>query len=323
MPIDMHAHWMPKALYDLMRQRTEPPKIPVDTGKFDTPESRVAEMDAHGFDRGVLSLSPVGGVDSLPLADALPLCRAFNDATAAACSAYPDRFSGFALLPSADMGAMVAEFERAMDLPGMVGAVLPGDGFLSLRRAERFRPVFEAANARSALFLVHHGPISDEPEPYRPDLSDNPTARRGTLEMQAHLSSNMVTFCMTDFLNAYPHVTVISHNLGGNLSFEIERLDHRYMMDRPEEVLPSKQVRAAHMLVDCNSFGPRAIEMAAAVYGAEKIVCGTDGTTFGMDWTRRAVAETRLSEAEKQGILDGNAAAVIARANRPTAAVAR
>src|SRR5919205_390427 len=97
-----------------------------------------------------------------------------STASAAACRAYPDRYAGFALLPSADVSAMLDELERMLAKPGMVGAVLPGDGFLSLRRAERFRPLFEAANARNVLFLVHHGPIADDPEPYRPDMSDNP-----------------------------------------------------------------------------------------------------------------------------------------------------
>jgi aminocarboxymuconate-semialdehyde decarboxylase len=319
MPIDMHAHWMPKALHEALRARTDPPMARTDDRRFDTAETRVAEMDEHGFTRGVLSLSPVGGIDSLPLADALPLCRTFNDATAAACSAYPDRLSGFAFLPSADLGAMVDELERALALPGMVGAVLPGDGFLSLRRAEKFRPLFELGNDRGVLFLVHYGRLADDPEAPRPELSDNPGARRGTLDMQARISSNMITFCMTDFLDPYPNVTVISHNLGGNIPFEIERMDHRTLMDRPHEELPSKQIREARLLVDCNSFGARAIELAVGVYGADKIVCGSDGTGFGMDWTRRAIAEARISEAEKQMILDGNATAALARANRPSA----
>jgi predicted TIM-barrel fold metal-dependent hydrolase len=325
MPTDMHAHWMPRALAEALSERTDPPMGRTSNGgapRFDTAESRLAEMDEHGFHRGVLSLSPAGGIDSLPLEEALPLCRVFNDATAAACRAYPDRYSGFALLPSADIGAMVDEFERAMAYPGMVGAVLPGDGFLSLRRAEKFRPIFQVGDARGALFLVHYGGLADDPQAPRPDLSDNGGVRRGTLDMQARISSNMITFCMTDFLDAYPNVTVISHNLGGNIPFEIERLDHRGMMDRPNEELPSKRIRAARMLVDCNSFGPRAIEMAVAVYGAEKIVCGTDGTSFGMDWTRRAVAAARISESEKQAILDGNAAAALAHANRPAATAA-
>jgi predicted TIM-barrel fold metal-dependent hydrolase len=217
---------------------------------------------------------------------------------------------------------MLDELERMLAKPGMVGAVLPGDGFLSLRRAERFRPLFEAANARGALFLIHYGKLADDPDAPRPDLSDNGGVRRGTLDMQARISSNMITFCMTDFLDDYPNVTVISHNLGGNIPFEIERLDHRSMIDRPNDELPSKRIRAARLLVDCNSFGPRAIEMAVAVYGADKIVCGTDGTSFGMDWTQRAMAEARISEAEKEAILEGNAAAALAGAGRPAAAAA-
>jgi predicted TIM-barrel fold metal-dependent hydrolase len=318
MPIDMHAHWRPKALHDALRERFDTPSARPDAGRFDTAETRLAEMDEHGFTRGVLSLSPVGGIDSLPVKEAVPLCRTFNDATAAACSAYPDRFSGFAFLPSADLSAMMDELERALALPGMVGAVLPGDGFLSLRRAEKFRPVFEMANERGVLFLVHYGRLADDPDAPQADLSDNAGARRGTLDMQARISSNMITFCMTDFLEPYPNVTVISHNLGGNIPFEIERLDHRTLMDRPHEELPSKQIREARILVDCNSFGSRAIEMAVAVYGADKIVCGSDGTGFGMNWTRRAIAEARISEAEKQMILDDNAAKALARANRPS-----
>ena len=78
----------------------------------------------------------------------------------------------------------------------------------------------------------------------------------------------MITFCLTDFLSEYPAVTVISHNLGGNMPFEIERMDHRALVDRPGEELPSSRVREAPILVDCNSFGPRGVEMAVAVYGA-------------------------------------------------------
>ena len=68
------------------------------------------------------------------------------------------------------------------------------------------------------------------------------------------------------------------HNLGGNIPYEVERMDHRSMLDTPEEELPSSRFRRAKVYVDCNSFGPRAIEAAVALYGAERIVCGTDGS---------------------------------------------
>jgi len=65
--------------------------------------------------------------------------------------------------------------------------------------------------------------------------------------------------------------------------------------------------------VDCNSFGPRAIEAAVALYGAERIVCGTDGSAFGVDWTRKALVDARIGEAAREQILHGNAAAMMAR----------
>jgi predicted TIM-barrel fold metal-dependent hydrolase len=65
--------------------------------------------------------------------------------------------------------------------------------------------------------------------------------------------------------------------------------------------------------VDCNSFGPRAIEAAVALYGADRIVCGTDGSAFGVDWTRKALADAQISEEAREQILTRNAAAMIAR----------
>ena len=103
----------------------------------------------------------------------------------------------------------------------------------------------------------------------------------------------MVTLCLTDFLADYPDVMVVVHNLGGNIPYEVERMDHRCLLDTPDEELPSSRFRKAKVYVDCNSFGPHSIEAAVRLYGAERIVCGTDGTEFGCDWTGKALAEAR------------------------------
>ncbi len=310
MSIDMHAHWMPQELQAALRGSG------AGDGRVDTPEARLAEMDVQGFSHSILSRSPAQAVENLPVEEALPLCRSFNDATAAACSAYPERFSGFAALPNVDMEVMIEEFERAMDNPGMVGAVLPSDGFLSLRRAEKFRPLLRAANERGAMFLVHYGRLAGNENAWPTEFSDNPAPRRGTIDMQARLSQNMITFCLTDLLADYPNVVIVSHNLGGNIPFEIERMDHRTIVDRPDEELPSKRIRETPILVDCNSFGPRAIELAVAAYGADKVVCGSDGTSFGMEWTNRAVSEARITDTEKEMIRQGNAEAALSRVGR-------
>ena len=50
-----------------------------------------------------------------------------------------------------------------------------------------------------------------------------------------------------------------------------------------------------------------------SLYGAERIVCGTDGTEFGCDWTRKALAEAQIGEEAREHILHRNAAAMLAR----------
>jgi hypothetical protein len=71
--------------------------------------------------------------------------------------------------------------------------------------------------------------------------------------------------------------------------------------------------RRAKVYVDCNSFGPRAIEAAVRLYGAERIVCDTDGTEFGCELTNKALAEAEVGEDARAKILHRNAAAMLSR----------
>ena len=336
MTIDMHSHWFPAKLADAFRQRKTRPMIHTKADGIEYMESmfsaplrteqldkRIAEMDRTGVERGVISLTTVFGVEGLPAEEALPLCRINNDGLSEICAKYPTRFSALASLPVGDIAAAIAEFERAMKLQGMVGCLLPGDGFLSLKRAERFKPLLEVIDRYHALALVHYGKTANDADPIKVDSSDNGHPRVGTLDMQARLSQNMITFCLTDFMKSFPHMTMLSHNLGGNIPFEIERMDHRTMIDLPPGTeLPSKKFRAAPVLVDCNSLGSRAIELATEVYGSDKIVFGSDGTGFGMEWTQKAINDARISEADREAIRHGNAAAAIAKVRRPLSVAA-
>jgi predicted TIM-barrel fold metal-dependent hydrolase len=212
------------------------------------------------------------------------------------------------------MAAAAAEFERALGLPGVIGTQLPGNFFLTRDDAEAARPLLAVANRHKAAIFIHHGPRPGDAFPKFAGGTDNIRRRNGTLDMQASLSSVMVTLCMTDLLADYPDATVVVHNLGGNIPYEVERMDHRCLLDTPDEELPSARFRrAAAVYVDCNSFGPRAIEAAVRLYGAERIVCGTDGSAFGVDWTRKALEEAEIGPEAREAILHRNAAAIMAR----------
>ena len=328
--IDMHAHWRPAEVADALRARTREPRIvrnqdgaemlnsrygeePLSKA-FDDVDFQLARMDRQGVTTSVLSLlGSFCWIEGQPLEVSGPLCRTVNDRLSRICQEHPGRFAAYAALPLTDIAAAAAELDRALGLPGMVGAQIPGNGFLTRKDAEAMRPLLEVANRHRAILFIHHGPRPGDPFPKVTRDTDNARRRNGTLDMQASLSSVMVTLCMTDYLAPYPDVMIHVHNLGGNIPYEVERMDHRCLLDTPKEELPSARFRRAKVYVDCNSFGPRAIEAGVHLYGAERIVCGTDGSEFGCDWTFKAIAEAQIGEEAREQILHRNASAMLSR----------
>jgi predicted TIM-barrel fold metal-dependent hydrolase len=309
--IDMHAHWRPAELADALRARTG--EEPLATA-FDDVDFHLDRMQRQGVEMSVLSLlGSFCWIEAQPLDVSVPLCRTVNDRLSALCQEHPGRFAAYAALPLTDISAAAAEFARALELPGIIGAQLPGNAFLTRDDAEAMRPLLEVANRHRAVLFIHHGPRPGDAFPKVSGDTDNARRRNGTLHMQASLSSVMVTLCLTDYLAAYPDARIHVHNLGGNIPYEVERMDHRCLLDTPNEELPSARFRKAGVYVDCNSFGSRAIEAAVSLYGAERIVCGTDGTEFGCDWTRKALADAQIGDEAREQILHRNASAIIAR----------
>ena len=54
-------------------------------------------------------------------------------------------------------------------------------------------------------------------------------------------------------------------------------------------------------------------DRAVRLYGADRIVCGTDGTEFGVGWTRDALAGADIGVEAREQLLHGNAGGLIAR----------
>lgn len=330
MAIDLHAHYVPAAVAEFLRGRRITPRIATaaDGGEtlfipggslqfhdgYTDLEERLAFMDRIGVRRQVLSLPGLFGIDSLPRQECEQALRAFNDAVAAACRQYPDRFLGLAALPFADMEASLAEYRRCREELGLVGAILPNNAFATLEHAQAMVGLFREADRLGAHFFIHPGRRPDEAvrlaEPGAAAPTDNPMARRA-LDVQANVGQAMVTLLFTDFLDAFPKVSVHVANLGGTLPAVVERMDHTVKARGLQMPLPSQQMRRVY--VDCSSLGPRMIELAVALYGADRVVLGTDCPIFRSDWTIDAIREARLSDAEREAILQGNASALLSR----------
>ncbi len=331
MIIDMHCHYLSSALDAALRERDIAPCIetladgiellhlPVGALGYGTDftdmDARLAFMEANGIERQLLSFPGLFGIDSLPADEAEAFLLPFNDNVSALCKKTPDRFTGLAALPFADMDRAVAEYHRARTELWLAGAILPVNGFLTLEHAEYFHPIFAVAEEHGSHLFIHPGRRPDQMPavPVAPRAAPAPYAdsmvTRQALDVQTAVASTMVTLSLTDFLKPYQGVTIQVANLGGTLSVVVERMDHATRIRSPGETPPSE--RLGGIYVDCASLGPRAIEAAVAVYGADRVMLGTDCPIFRTDWTLEAVRAANIGDEARKKILSLNAKALL------------
>lgn len=328
--IDAHAHFLPAPLVAALRARPDAPDIRAEPGggesfgiyrtrmpygrAYDDLDARLARMDKLGVDRQILSLPGLFGIDSRPADQALPLVRAFNDGVAGLIRRHPDRFSALAALPLANPTAAAEEYRRARGL-GLSGMILPGDSFVSLAAAGQVRPLFELAAAIGGMVFVHPGPLPDAAGAaldVAAPHADSVLHRRVTVDIQNRMTEVTVTLALTDFLDPYPSVPVQVANLGGSLPFIIERIDHVYALRQPDAPAPSRSLRPLY--VDAASLGPRAIALAAEVYGADRVLFGSDAPVFDDARCLDAVHQARLTPAGRGMVAGGNAERMLAAA---------
>lgn len=129
-------------------------------------EERIAAMDDQGVDVQVLSLNSPG-VQSLDPADSVAVARDANDALAAAIARHPDRFQGFAAIPTPDPGAAAAELERAVSELGFAGALLNGRTGTTNADAMEFDDLYGTAERLGVPLYFHpQTPVASVREAY-------------------------------------------------------------------------------------------------------------------------------------------------------------
>ena len=247
------------------------------------------------------------------------MVRIFNDALADVLGRYPGQFFGLTALPMADIAESASELQRGMSELGFIGAILPINCFASVEEARKLEPLFRIGNALNAHFFVHPGRRPDEVGPMLVAADTRPgwpgTLPIRALNVQSNIAYATVTLLYSDFLDAYPNVTLHVANLGGTYPMIEERIVNLSRVRRPDE--PPVTERARRIYADCGSLGPESIEMAVGVFGADRILLGSDTPTFRIEWAVSAVEEADIPDSARELILAGNARSLLGRHPRP------
>jgi predicted TIM-barrel fold metal-dependent hydrolase len=323
--IDFHAHWIGPRVVELLGQRANP-RPPQGQGWFDI-EARLRQMDQNNVQRQVLSYVGAAYDGVLAPDEARPLWRAQNDDLAALVKKYPARFSGLATLPTANLAWAAEELQRAHQELGLIGATLPLDAFISLAGAKMLAPVFAVAQKNRSHIFVHRGVASADIPGRRPEVGDtnpyfglaspgpaNPAtaatpgdnqSARTLLITATHLATGVITLALTDFLDAYPDVTVQVAMMGGAISYVAEQI--QMAAEDAGQPVAAKRFRSVYLDTGQSGRGPRGIALAAKVFGADRILFGTDsGPTSLVGPTIASVKQAALTAEEMQQILVEN-----------------
>jgi aminocarboxymuconate-semialdehyde decarboxylase len=271
-------------------------------------EARLSYIDATGVDTQLLTFPGALGVDVMPIPEALPIVRDYNDHLAAICRDSGGRFVGLGGLPLDDMAESAAEMRRVRGNLCMPRAILPGNYFLTTAAAEMLGPVLAAADEAGALLMIHPGLIAGELPPA--SYADNSILRASAINLQALLLHMTLTVIVSGLLDAYPNVTFHVVNLGGTLPFILERID---AIAASRKLPAPVTVDHLHRLVyDCASLGPRALELAVQTIGADRIMMGTDYPIFEPYAVSDTVRRARIADTAKASVLTETAKSVLA-----------
>lgn len=114
-------------------------------------------MDEAGIDIQVISHAP-SAIQQLNSETAIEFAMATNDRLKEAVDAHPDRFAGFAALPTPDPQAASDELERTMTQLGFKGAMIHGRTQGSFHDDPKFWPIFERAQRLEVPIYLRPGP---------------------------------------------------------------------------------------------------------------------------------------------------------------------
>ncbi|MEO9650173.1 MAG: amidohydrolase family protein [Roseobacter sp.] len=312
--IDMHSHYYGGGLVATLQARQARPYLrtrPDGTtvmvamnGEFpfssEYHDHRIglADMKAVGLTHRLLTFPGALGVDLLPAVEIATAISAFNDHLAQLTSETEGALIGLGGVPLADMTLACTEIRRIRRDLGLPGIILPSDYFNTLSDMEEMRALLAAANEYGCHIMLHPGLKVGQEPPERP--KDHVQYRLSAIDLQSSAAQVALTVILSDMLESYPNITFQIVNLGGTLPFIFERMESIARHRTPKDPFPTHRLR--RLWYDCASLGPRALEAAVKVLGADRIMLGSDYPIFKDDPYTHALEPADLSDADKAQI---------------------
>ncbi|ARP98483.1 amidohydrolase family protein [Pseudorhodoplanes sinuspersici] len=275
---------------------------------LDIGEIRLREMDEGAIDIQVLShAGPT--TQKLEPEIAIRMAKVTNDGLAAVIARAPDRFAGFAVLPTPAPEAAADELERCVAELGFKGAVVNGLTNGKFLDEREFWPILARAERLGAPIYLHPAlPNPDVDKVYYENLSASfPELRGPVWGFTAETATQAIRMVLSGALSEYPKLQLILGHLGEALPFMLWRIDDLLARPVSDGMTFSDIFRCNFHLTTSGNFSDTALACSIAEMGIDRILFAVDwpfaSNKAATDWVKR----TALSEGDKAKILGENA----------------
>jgi uncharacterized protein len=272
--------------------------------------ARLQAMDAMGVDVQVLS-HQAAGIPQLPATEAVALSRTINDRLAEVVRAHPDRFAGFATLPTPDPEAAARELERSVNMLGLKGTMIHGQTNGRFLDDPTFSPILEAAATLDVPIYLHPAPPSRAVrDAYYAGFDPTVSESFATFGWGWHLDTGIHALRMVlgGVFDRYPSLQIILGHWGEMIPFYLARFTEAMTHTTKHLQRPLADYFTQQMhFTPSGMFTLPPFQLTLQLVGADRILYSVDYPFRADDQARAFLESAPISPADKEKIAHSNA----------------
>ena len=298
--IDVHHHFEPTGLNA--------------GGKAWSPQDSLEQMDAAGVAAAIAYAGPLFNLSDDPYTANAP--RTMNEWTAEICRSNAGRFGFFASLPMDNVDVALKEMTYAFDelqADGVGIAPRYGRAWLG---DEKFRPIYEELDRRSAVVYVHPARSSSCAALARLNTTDGVIAAPW-IEFPTDTARTILSLWAGGMTHRFPNIRFLFCHGGGVLPILLGRFAgfagwHDVGPDRLAKIVPDGvYAEFAKLHFECaQAFAPEIMTMLLSILPSTHLLFGTDFSYFPIVHSTNAFQSLHLREDISAAIGHGNAEAL-------------
>jgi len=308
--IAIEEHFMHAALTEHFPSGHQPEKIR--DRLFDYASVRIEEMDAAGIDMQILSHQSPGS-QRLGADVAASACTAVNDALAEIISQEPERFSGFAMIPTVNPVAAADELRRSVEELGLKGAMIHGLSNGEFVDGEAYWPIFAQAEKLGVPIYLHPA----DPDKtvtqryYAPYDQSHPMFTRAAWGFGVEAGTQAVRLILSGVFKKHPELKILLGHLGEALPFWMDRIHATLQRPGGESVDFSGTLKRNCWVTTSGFFSDTALACCIEALDVDRILFAVDwpyaDNKTGVGWMNAAPVD----EPTRNAIFSRNAEALL------------